>query len=228
MSRALVILLTVGIVLGGSSAFSRTQPGPTDIAIGVDTPARPSPPVRIAAPTPVQQPVPPVPPPAPPAPMAAPPQPPAAPRVPTVPPSPPMPPPKQVNVQLEFTITDQTGSGAPDKKTVSMIAADGTMGRVRSYAGAQSPRTGGPPVPVSLNVDARPRILSGDGVQIELTIEYRPLPAASQSKPEVETSMLNQSLTVILQNGRPLIVSQAADPLTDRKIVVEAKATVLK
>ena len=139
-----------------------------------------------------------------------------------------MPPPKQVNVQLEFTITDQTGSGAPDKKTVSMIAADGTMGRVRSYAGAQSPRTGGPPVPVSLNVDARPRILSGDGVQIELTIEYRPLPAASQSKPEVETSQLNQSMTVILQNGRPLIVSQAADPVTDRKIVVEAKATVLK
>jgi hypothetical protein len=135
---------------------------------------------------------------------------------------------KQVNVQLEFTITDQTGSGAPDKKTVSMIAADGTMGRVRSYAGARSPKSGGPPVPVSLNVDARPRILSGDGVQIELTIEYRPLPAASQTTPEPEASQLNQSLTVILQNGRPLVVSQAADPVTDRKIVVEAKATVLK
>ncbi len=242
MSRALVILLTAGVVLGNSHVFARPQAGPTDgvmasvsalperdLSFGgtaLETQAKPTPPAR-PAPTPAPQPAPPVPPPAP-TPGAAPPPPPAAPPPPAVPPALMTPPGKQVNVQLEFTITDQTGSGAADKKTVSMIAADGTMGRVRSYAGAHSPKSGGPPVPVSLNVDARPRILSGDGVQIELTIEYRPLPAASQTNPEPEASQLNQSMTVILQNGRPLVVSQAADPVTDRKIVVEAKATVLK
>jgi hypothetical protein len=39
---------------------------------------------------------------------------------------------------------------------------------------------------------------------------------------------MNQSLTVILQSGKPLIVSQAADPVSDRKVVVEVKATILK
>jgi hypothetical protein len=225
MSRAAIVLLICGFTLGAPRSIAATAlldqasiSGLTEIAAlpGFDAQTKPAQPARPGAPTPAAQPTPPPPP--------------AAPSAQAPPPPPPSPPMlgKQVNVQLEFTITDQTGSGAPDKKTVSMIAADGTMGRVRSYAGAQSPRTGGPPVPVSLNVDARPRILSGDGIQIELTIEYRPLPAASQSKPEVETSQLNQSMTVILQNGRPLIVSQAADPVTDRKIVVEAKATVLK
>jgi hypothetical protein len=33
---------------------------------------------------------------------------------------------------------------------------------------------------------------------------------------------------VILQNGKPLVVSQAADPTTDRKMTVEVKATILK
>ena len=221
MSRVVVILLTCGLAFGLQRSAAGAALDQTGVLSPVELPSLPifeaqvKPPARPNVPTPTAQPTPPPPPPAPGA------------QIPP-PPPPPMLPGKQVNVQLEFTITDQTGSGAPDKKTVSMIAADGTMGRVRSYAGAQSPRTGGPPVPVSLNVDARPRILSGDGIQIELTIEYRPLPAASQSKPEVETSQLNQSMTVILQNGRPLIVSQAADPVTDRKIVVEAKATVLE
>ena len=35
-------------------------------------------------------------------------------------------------------------------------------------------------------------------------------------------------MTVVLQSGKPMIVSQAADPVTDRKIVVEVVATILK
>ena len=41
-------------------------------------------------------------------------------------------------------------------------------------------------------------------------------------------SGVNQSQTVVLQSGKPLIISQAADPVSDRKVVVEVKATVLK
>ena len=39
---------------------------------------------------------------------------------------------------------------------------------------------------------------------------------------------LNQSLTVVLQSGKPMLISQAADPTSDRKVTVEVKATVLK
>jgi hypothetical protein len=165
------------------------------------------------------------PPPAPPAPPLPPGQPAAAP-----PPAPPPAPKNPINVQIDVTITDQLGSGNPIKKTVTLLAVDTTWGRIRANAMARpSERTGN--VPVELNVDARPRILTPahDTIQIELTMEYRPLSTVTSGDPsQVAPTNLNQSLTVILQNGKPLVVSQAADPVTDRKIVAEVKATVLK
>jgi hypothetical protein len=35
-------------------------------------------------------------------------------------------------------------------------------------------------------------------------------------------------MSVLLTNGKPLQISQAADPITDRKVLVEVKATILK
>lgn len=136
--------------------------------------------------------------------------------------------PYRSNVQIELTITDQTGSAPGEKKTVSMIAADRTWGKVRATAVAGNER-GLPPLSVGLNVDARPFIQPDGVVQVEFTIGYNPLgPAVATQTPGQRPTDLNQSLTVILQNGKPLIVSQAADPISDRKIVVEVKATILK
>ena len=39
---------------------------------------------------------------------------------------------------------------------------------------------------------------------------------------------LNEMLSLILESGKPTIVSQAADPTSDRKITVEVTATILK
>jgi hypothetical protein len=39
---------------------------------------------------------------------------------------------------------------------------------------------------------------------------------------------ISESLTVILEDGKPLVVSQSADPGSDRKVRVEIKATILK
>src|SRR5262245_49435443 len=36
---------------------------------------------------------------------------------------------KDLNVQIEITISDQAGSSAPEKKVVTLLAADQTMGR---------------------------------------------------------------------------------------------------
>jgi hypothetical protein len=73
--------------------------------------------------------------------------------------------------------------------------------------------------------------VSVDGpIQLELTMNYVPLGAQAAEKDNTKprpTSM-NQSLTVVLQSGKPLIVSQAADPVSERKVLVEVKATVLK
>jgi hypothetical protein len=54
-----------------------------------------------------------------------------------------------------------------------------------------------------------------------------PARAGTDAK-EKRPAGINQSQTVILQSGKPLIVAQAADPVSDRKVIVEVKATILK
>ncbi len=129
------------------------------------------------------------------------------------------------NVQVELTITDQSGAASPEKKTVSMVVSSGAWGRIRSAGTVR--RQGDVPAIVDLNVDARPLVALDGPIQLELTIAYSPLGSpADDGKGKPPT--VNQSLTVILQSGKPLVISQAADPVGDRKIIVEAKATVLK
>jgi hypothetical protein len=132
------------------------------------------------------------------------------------------------NVQIELTLTDQTGSGTPDKKTVSMIVSSGSWGRIRSSGTMFVP--GEVPFVVDLNVDARPFVSIEGPIQLELTVVYAPALATGTPKEPAKTQpvKINQSLTVVLQSGKPLIVSQAADPVSDRKVVVEVKATVMK
>jgi len=132
------------------------------------------------------------------------------------------------NVQIELTLTDQIGTNPAEKKTVSMIASSGSWGKIRS-AGTIRPEAD-MPYPVMLNVDARPFVSVEGPVQLELTFEYYPLKSAGEQKEGAKQrpSGVNQSQTVILQSGKSLIVSQAADPISDRKVVVEVKATVLK
>jgi hypothetical protein len=124
------------------------------------------------------------------------------------------------NVQVELTLTDQIGTQAPEKKTVSMIVASGSWGKIRNTAA----RSG--PVQIGLNVDARPFVSTDGPVQLELTLYYYP-PQGKPDAPVVPTE-LNQSMTIVLQSGKPLLISQSADPASDRKITVEVKATILK
>ena len=124
------------------------------------------------------------------------------------------------NVQVELTLTDQLGNAKAEKKTVSMIVASGSWGKIRNTAA----RSG--PVQIGLNVDARPFVSTEGPIRLELTIYYYP-PQGTPEAPVLPTE-LNQSLTVVLQNGKPMLISQSADPASDRKVTVEAKATILK
>jgi hypothetical protein len=129
------------------------------------------------------------------------------------------------NVQIELTLTDQLGTQTSEKKTVSMIASSGNFGKIRSGSTVFPP--GEPPYSVVLNVDARPFVSVDGPIQLELTLVYEPVKVEGDTKSR-RPSGINQSQTIILQSGKPLIVSQAADPVSDRKVVVEVKATVLK
>ena len=66
-------------------------------------------------------------------------------------------------------------------------------------------------------------------------LEYQPRPGgegAPASGPgasmPTRVSQINERLTVIVQDGKPLVISQAADPGSDRKVTVELKAAALK
>ena len=130
---------------------------------------------------------------------------------------------KDVNVHVEITISDQTGTAAPDKKVVSLLVADQTMGRVRASANANRASLG--MVFTGLNVDARPMLLESDRILLELTLEYTPLRESAVTQ---QPTILNESISVILVNGKPLTISQAADPISDRKMTVEVKAMIMR
>lgn len=131
-----------------------------------------------------------------------------------------------INVQVELTLSDHLGTNAPDKKTVSMIVSSGSWGKVRSAGNVMTP--GIAPFVVDLNVDARPFVTMEGQIQLELTLVYRPPEVATRDTLKASPTGLNQSQTVVLQSGKPLVISQAADPMNDRKMIVEVKATILK
>jgi glucose/arabinose dehydrogenase len=112
-----------------------------------------------------------------------------------------------VNIKFDLTITDQTGTAEAAKKTVSLLVLDRQTGYVRSTSSSE--RTG----QVRINVDARPQILSTGNIRVTLSLEYQ---------------AISQQITVVVESGKPLIVTQTADPLSERKVTVEMRATILK
>jgi hypothetical protein len=134
-----------------------------------------------------------------------------------------------VNVRIDVTITDQGRSGvAPLKKTVTIVTGDGLGGRIRSGANYSNL----PPVP--LNVDAEPELLSDGKIRVRVNLQYD-LPAGiAVQNPELpgagtlRSTQIQENLSLILENGKPIVAAQSADPVGDRQVTVELKATVLR
>jgi hypothetical protein len=139
-----------------------------------------------------------------------------------------------INVRVEVTITEQRGKTGPSKKLLSIVAADGFRNAIRSQ------ETFFPPVDrgvgdVPLNVDVVATVLGGDGkIRLQLNLEYE-LPgdeikkdASGEFARTMTKSAIRENLVMILENGRPMIVAQSADPVSDRQVTVEVRATILK
>ena len=128
------------------------------------------------------------------------------------------------NVRVEFTLTDQQTGAPTTTKTVMLTTGNFTWGRLRSQI--ESRLYGVAP----LNVDARPRVLSDGRINVELTIDYstgRNADAEGNSD-KIQVIRINQSLTAIVESGKSLLVTQSADPVSDRKVTVEVKATIVR
>ncbi len=123
-----------------------------------------------------------------------------------------------VNIKLDLAVTDNF-SGTPIKKSVSLLLLNGYNGMIRttSYADGNA----------VLNVDAIASAYQNGQVSLRMTFEY--VPARPKENPNTgRPPTLNESITVVLQDGKPLMVSQSADPATDRKVTAELTATILK
>src|SRR4029079_3389126 len=95
----------------------------------------------------------------------------------------------------------------------------------------------GPGRDVVINVDARPLITRDNVIRLDLGLEYQPVVAARVTArtsppnpapfpPEQSYSNLNQRISVLLESGKPLVISQAADPGSLRQTSVEFAATM--
>lgn len=141
------------------------------------------------------------------------------------------------NVKVDLTITDTFGAGTT-KKTVTLLVADGWSGRVRSSNEVQVPYPGGPgPAQftmrtITINVDCTPIVRESNRIQMNLTIEYVPelstMNATTPNTRDVKPANINESLTVLVNDGKPTLLTQSADPATDRRVTVEVTATVVK
>jgi hypothetical protein len=144
-----------------------------------------------------------------------------------------------VNIKIEFTITDQRGGSAGIKRTLTVTVADGLNGQIRS----QSEVAGVGPIP--LNIDVRPDLLSDGKLRLGFNLQYdwpAPVERVDTQKPPIPAEVemraaprgtvmkttMHNSVALILESGKSMVASQSADPIGDRQVTVEVKATVLR
>jgi type 1 fimbria pilin len=139
-------------------------------------------------------------------------------------PAPPLRPEAAVNVKIELTITDQRGTAAPVSKVVTITMADMSSGRLRTGGDVRTPLGFRP---VTLNVDGSSRVQRDGKIRVDLTLEYRPTAAESDTE-QSTTPTISENVGVLLEDGKSIVISQSADPATDRKVKVEVKATIIR
>ena len=72
-------------------------------------------------------------------------------------------------------------------------------------------------------------VIVKDGqMRLDLGLEYVPKPGSENATSGEGRGSLNQRLSLLVESGRPIVISQASDPTSDRKISVELTATILK
>jgi hypothetical protein len=123
------------------------------------------------------------------------------------------PPAQLANIRIELTVSDQRGDAQAAPKTITMLVEDRQNGRIRT--GRNN---------TNLNVDGHAEILREGRIRLILSLEYAPQDGPDRGAP----IPISESIVVLLEDGKPLVVSQSADPTSDRKVRLEVKATIVK
>jgi hypothetical protein len=158
------------------------------------------------------------------------------------------------NVKVEVTITYQVGNAAPVKRMATLMVADQGRGSLRSGNQVAVPSTtylpvvpakseGGVPAPaapltsftyksVGLNLDANRVYIQGNKARMDLSVEFSAIdekPSDGSGRPP-SFPTFSQNLTLVLENGKSVIVGQSSDFVdnVERKQTVEVKATILR
>ena len=133
-----------------------------------------------------------------------------------------------VNVKVEVTITDQRGGSPAMKKTVTVVTADGMGGLIRSTANYR-----GDLGDVPLNVDTEPELLTDGKIRLRVNLQYD-LPGSVTGDKDspgggvLRRTQIRENLAVILETGKSITVAQSADPVGDRQVTIDVKATILR
>jgi hypothetical protein len=121
--------------------------------------------------------------------------------------------PVQANIRLELTITDQRSDAQAAPKTVTLVVEDRQNGRIRTGRG-----------PAVLNLDVHPEIVREGRIRLFASLEF-----TSQDSPERPAQpAIQESIVALVDDGKALVLSQSADPTSDRKVRLEVKATILR
>ncbi len=255
-TRLVLSVAVISVAAGTAAAWAQRPPvaRPTAspaVTAPVSLPAPQVPPVPAAPDVPVAPPAPQTPQAK--VPMPAPPAPPQAPKAPAAPRAPDL---YGANVRVDVTLTDQGSAGTPIRKSISLTVAEHSRGSVRSGVTIPVPTTtftpaseegGGKPQPmtsyqyrdVGLSLDVQDVAVSGSLIRLRVAVEYNPVdektanqeglvPAPRSGPPAF--ARFTQSLTLVLEDGKPLTVAQSSDPVPGRTSTasLEVKATIVK
>ncbi len=135
-----------------------------------------------------------------------------------------------IAVKVEFTITDQLGARAPTKKTMTMTIGAGEFSRIRTTATYAKKVANSNTFSFSeapLSIDARPEV-DGNKIALDFTLEYK-----LSDDPVVEgapggSTSVSERLFAVLESGVPSVIAQSSDAMSDRKVTIEVRATIVK
>jgi hypothetical protein len=117
-----------------------------------------------------------------------------------------------VNVKVDLTISEQRDGQAATPRTTSLIVADRERAQIRSTGiGGQA-----------LNVDARPEILQNARLRVFLNLSYR----GPQTDSDKAPPNLTQSTSSLVEDGKPLVITQWSEMGSSRTVRVELRASI--
>lgn len=137
------------------------------------------------------------------------------------------------NVQLDVKITFEGNPSGPVSKSMRLVAGDRQTALGRS--GVEVPVQTSVVVPnpsyrsVGLNVDARPQLQPDGKISLMLKLNFSSIlrrESGESGPPSFSSS--STELNLVLDSGRPLVISQTSDGEVGRGYSVEVKATILK